>query len=106
MHREVFALLGTGTELDPPPIQKTNDKGLRHMKQLFGNRKVTLTMYRCMRIQTVHILLYQHIIHIILLYQDSIPILYHHVSEKFTQLLCIYIKCYKRQHFQDQSIFC
>lgn len=40
MHREVFALLGTGTELDPPPIQKTNDKGLRHMKQLFGNRKV------------------------------------------------------------------
>ena len=40
MHREVFALLGSGNELDPPPLQKGHDKGLRHMKQLFGNRKV------------------------------------------------------------------
>jgi hypothetical protein len=43
MHREVFALLGSGNDqLDPPPLQKSHDKGLRHMKQLFGNRKVRL----------------------------------------------------------------
>ena len=41
MHREVFALLGTTNDMDPPPLQKSNDKGLRHMKQLFGNRKVS-----------------------------------------------------------------
>ena len=42
MHREVFSLLSTSAEIDPPPLQKSScPKGYKHMQKLFGNRKVS-----------------------------------------------------------------
>jgi len=41
MHREVFSLLSTSADIDPPPLQKNScPKGYKHMQKLFGNRKV------------------------------------------------------------------
>ena len=42
MNREVFALLDSNNDMNPPPLQKTHfhNKGMKHMQKLFANRKV------------------------------------------------------------------